>query len=301
MKRVNTCFKCEQEKMDFVLKCEHDFEERLDLAVKSVIKANVMNLLLSGPTCSGKTTTANKLIEELEAAGRDVTIISIDDFFYERTECREVLKNGEKIDYDSVEVIDLPLLSDCIHHAKVGNTIRVPKFDFVTQKRVDYNEHTIGDNEIIIFEGIQAVYPEIVALFDTPYSGIFINVEQDACINGINFTKNEIRFIRRLVRDRKFRGASAEFTFFLWETVRENEEKSIFPNKDVCDVQLDSFMPYELFLMKKYAIQTLNEVPSESKYYQIAQNFIKKLEPLDEIDYQYIPNNSLYTEFLGKK
>lgn len=299
MKKFNISFTSEQEKRDFVTKCEHDFEIRLDEAVKEVIEANVKILLLSGPTCAGKTTTANKLISELEATGKKITIISIDDFFYERDGARVVKE--EKIDYDSINAIDLPLLHDCINHAKVGNTIRVPIYDFISQKRTGYNEHIITDNEIIIFEGIQAVYPEITALFDTEFIGIFINVSEDACINGIEFTKNEIRFIRRIVRDRRFRGASADFTFYLWETVRENEEKSIFPNKDVCEIQLDSFMPYELFLMKKYAIETLSEVQTESKYYKYAQALINKLSAFDEVDYEYIPKNSLYTEFLGKK
>ncbi len=301
MKKFNISFSSEQEKIDFVTKCEHDFELRLDKAIKEVVEANVKILLLSGPTCSGKTTTANKLIAELEANGRKITIISIDDFFYERDGGRIVKDDNEKIDYDSINAIELPLLQDCIRHARVGNTIRVPIYDFISQKRTGYNEHVITENEIIIFEGIQAVYPEIVALFDTSFVGIFINVNEDTCINGIEFTKNEIRFIRRIVRDRRFRGASADFTFYLWETVRENEEKSIFPNKDVCTIQLDSFMPYELFLMKKYAIETLLEVLPESKYYKYAQGLIKKMSSLDEVDYKYIPRNSLYTEFLGKK
>jgi len=300
MKNYNICFNSEQDKKDFVLKCEHDFENRLDDVVKQVVKSGARILLLSGPTCSGKTTTANKLIHDLTDEGKRVTIISIDNFFYERNEGR-VVKEGTKIDYDSVKVIDLPLLKDCINHAKVGNTLRVPIFDFITQKRSGYSEHLITENEILIFEGIQAVYPEIVALFDVPYVGIFINVNNDVCINGVEFTKNDIRFIRRVVRDRKFRGASAEFSFFLWETVRENEEISIFPNQNVCKIQIDSFMPYELFLMKRYLIQTLSEIESSSKYYNEAQAIIKKIEGFEEIDYEYIPNNSLYTEFLGKK
>ena len=107
--------------------------------------------------------------------------------------------------------------------------------------------------------------------------------------------------IRRLVRDRKFRGASAEFTFYLWETVRENEKKSIYPNKDICDVQIDSFMEYELFLMKKYIKEVLSEVSRESIYFDKAQRLINKFNDFEELSYDYIPKNSLYTEFLGKK
>lgn len=300
MRSINIKFSNEQEKIDFVVACEQEFEKMLDEACAKAEKSGVMNLLLSGPTCSGKTTTANKLIEDFEACQKSVTIISIDDFFHERTEGR-VITEDTKIDYDSVDVIDLPLLSDCIKHAKPGNTIIVPQFDFITQSRSGYNKHEISDNEIIIFEGIQAVYPEIVSQFDTPYVGIFINVSEDVCINGVEFSKNEIRFIRRVVRDRKFRGASADFTFFLWESVRENEEKSIFPNMDVCEIKINSFLAYELFLMRDYLINTLNEVNQDSKYYDKAQALIKKVESLDSIDYEYIPKNSLYTEFLGKK
>lgn len=301
MKTINISFNNEQEKITFVNKCEADFEQRLDAVSKQAISSGVTTLLLSGPTCAGKTTTANKIIHDFHECGKKVTIISFDDFFKERNEDREVVNEDEKIDYDSVDAIDLELLAECIKHLKAGNVIKVPIFDFVSQKRKGFVEHQIEIDEIIIFEGIQAVYPEITALFDTEYKGIFINVNDDVCINGEHFTKNEIRLIRRLVRDRKFRGASPEFTFYLWETVRENEEKSIFPNKDICEIKIDSFMGYELFLMKKYLIEVLAVVKKESKYYEKATKILNKVSHLDEIDYKYIPKGSLYTEFLGKK
>ena len=138
-------------------------------------------------------------------------------------------------------------------------------------------------------------------MFEGKYIGVFINVNEDVCINGTVFERDEIRLIRRLVRDRKFRGASAEFTFYLWQTVRENEDKSIFPNKNICQIQLDSFMGYELFLIKPYIQETLAEVKPDSKYYDKARTLLEKFASLDEISYDYIPENSLYTEFLGKK
>ncbi len=300
MKNINITFKNEQEKINFVNECEKDFEHRLDEVSKMAISSGVSILLLSGPTCAGKTTTANKIIHDYHEAGKSVTIISIDDFFKERNEDRKVNEN-KKLDYDSVDVLDLPLLAECINHIKAGNTIKVPIFDFVTQKRSGYNEHTIDSNEIIIFEGIQAVYPEITSLFDTEYKGIFINVNEDVCINGVCFTKNEIRLIRRIVRDEKFRGATPEFTFYLWESVRENEENNIFPNKDVCEIQIDSFMCYELFLMKNYLIDALTGFDKSSKYYEKAKALLEKVKSFDEINYDYIPKGSLYTEFLGKK
>ena len=300
MKTLNIKFENEQDKITFINECERDFEYRLDEVSKKAVGSGVTTLLLSGPTCAGKTTTANKIIHDFHEFGKKVTIISLDDFFKERTDDRQI-KEDEKIDYDSVDALDLELLAECIKHIRTGCTINVPIYDFITQKRAGYNEHRIEPNEIIIFEGIQAVYPEVTSLFETEFKGIFINVCDDVCINGEYFTKNEIRFIRRVVRDRKFRGASAEFTFYLWETVRENEEKSIFPNKDICEIQIDSYMGYEIFLMKKYLTEVLLEINKESKYFDKAQKLLDKIAHLDEINYEYIPENSLYTEFLGKK
>lgn len=300
MKTINIAFKSEQEKIDFVNDCEADFERRLDEATKKITSSSVINILLSGPTCSGKTTTANKIIGDYHEVGKEVTVISIDDFFYERDDARTI-KENEKIDYDSVEVIDLDKLKECITSAKPGNNIKVPIFDFVTQSRLGYNSHYITTDEVLLYEGIQAVYPEVTSLFDDEFIGVFINVNEDVCLNGILFSRDEIRLVRRLVRDRKFRGASADFTFYLWETVRENEDKNIFPNKNICTVQLDSFMGYELFLIKPYILDVLSEVGADSPYFEKAKNLIGKFLNLDEIKYEYIPKNSLYTEFLGKK
>ena len=300
MKTINITFRNEQDKIDFVNACEMDFEKRLDEATKQITGSDVINILLSGPTCSGKTTTANKIIGDYHEVGKEVTVISIDDFFFERDDARTINDN-EKIDYDSVDVIDLELLRDCIGKAKPGNNIRVPIFDFVTQSRIGYNSHYITEDEVLLYEGIQAVYPEVTSLFDGDFIGLFINVNEDVCLNGTLFLRDEIRLVRRLVRDRKFRGASADFTFYLWETVRENEDKSIFPNKNICTIQLDSFMGYELFLIKPYILEVLSEVNESSKYYDEAKKLIEKFLNLDEIKYEYIPKNSLYTEFLGKK
>ena len=300
MKTINISFSNEQEKIDFVNECERDFEQRLDKASHVIVNSGIVNILLSGPTCAGKTTTANKVIKDFHDVSKEVTVISIDDFFYERSDARKINEN-EKIDYDSVDVIDLALLNDCIKKAKAGNNIRVPIFDFVTQSRVGYNAHYITENEVVLYEGIQAVYPEVTAMFDDKFIGAFINVDEDVMLNGVFFSRDDIRLIRRLVRDRKFRGASAEFTFYLWETVRENEDKSIYPNKNVCSVQIDSFMGYELFVMKPYIEDVLSEMPKDSKYYPKAEEILEKFKDLDTISYDYIPKGSLYTEFLGKK
>jgi len=230
-----------------------------------------------------------------------VVVISIDDFFLDRFDMRKV-DESKKIDYDSIEALDFEYLSKCIADIKAKGEFSVPKYDFLTQSRSGYTTYKFTENTVIMLEGIQAVYPEITALFsDDDHIGIFANVENDVEINGVFFCRDDIRLSRRIVRDRKFRGATADFSLYLWEGVRENEDKNIYPNKNICTVQMDSFLDYELFVLKDYIIDILKDVETGSKYYVKARELSEKFSRLDSISYDYTPRNSLYTEFLGKK
>ncbi len=302
MRNIDISFATEQEKIDFINKCELEFEERLCRVSAKVLASEAESLLLSGPTCAGKTTTANKIIHDLEAVGRRVTVISLDNFFKSRTEQRSVIGNDD-LDYDSVNALDLDMLTECVEGARQGRRIKMPVYDFITQSTSHFEELEIAENGVIVFEGIQAVYPEITRLFkERNYVGVFINVDDDIMINGVFFSRDDIRLSRRLVRDYKFRGANAEFTLFLWDKVRKNEDTSIYPNKNaICKIQLNSFMDYELFLLRGYIIDILNEVDENSKYYSKAKELKEKFLKLDTISYDYVPKKSLYTEFLGKK
>ncbi|MBQ8392557.1 MAG: Flp pilus assembly complex ATPase component TadA [Clostridia bacterium] len=301
MKHINISFKNEEDKISFVQECEKNFHNYLKEISKTVVEKKTDIVLLSGPTCSGKTTLANKIIHDFTKKGKDVKVISIDDFFMERNDSRTV-EEGKKIDYDSIEALDFQLLKRCVSDLYKNGEIDVPIYDFVSQKRVGFNHYKIEKDTVVIFEGIQAVYPEITALFEGyDYIGIFTNVEEDVCVNGVYFSRDDIRLSRRIVRDRKFRGASADFSLYLWETVRENEDKNIYPNKNICKIQMNSFLDYELFVIKKYIIEVLSDVEPSSRFYSKAFEMREKYKLLDEISFDYVPGNSLYTEFLGKK
>ena len=302
MKYIDISFSNEQEKIDFVKNCELDFEKRLSDVSSRVVKAKAESLLLAGPTCAGKTTTANKIISDFAENGREVTVISFDDFFKPRTQQRSIVGN-EDLDYDSVNALDIEALTKCVNQARQGKKGKIPHYDFITQSISHYKDFDINENGVVIFEGIQAVYPEITKLFkNRDYVGVFINVDDDIVINGEFFSRDDIRLSRRIVRDYKFRGASTEFTLFLWDKVRKNEDNSIYPYKnEICKIQLNSFMDYELFLLKDYIVDILDEVEENSKYYDKAKELKEKFLKLDSISYDYVPKNSLYVEFLGKK
>ena len=301
MKKINISFSSEKDKENFVLECEKEFHERLRTVSKRVVSSGADMILLSGPTCSGKTTLANKIIRDFGKINKRVVVISIDDFFLNRSDMRKVDEN-KKIDYDSIEALDFEYLSKCIADIKAKGEFSVPKYDFLTQSRSEYTTHKFTEDTVIMLEGIQAVYPEITALFsDDDHIGIFANVENDVEINGVFFCRDDIRLSRRIVRDKKFRGATADFSLYLWEGVRENEDKNIYPNKNICTVQMDSFLDYELFVLKDYIIDILKDVETGSKYYSKARELSEKFSRLDSISFDYAPKDSLYTEFLGKK
>ena len=285
----------------FVRICEENFESRLNDLVKDLVyNVHAECITLSGPTCSGKTTTANKLTAEIAMAGKRAMVLSIDDFFHERTTPKLVCGTGT--DYDSVAAIDLEYLSVCVRQMLADEPTLLPKFDFVTGRRAGYSEYRSTPDDIIVFEGIQAVYPEVVALFEGyPFRSIFVCVDDDITVNGTLFTREEIRLSRRIVRDYRSRSASPEFTLDVWDSVRKNEEKSIFPYMHGCDYILNSLLPFEVFMIGQYAIPLLETVPKSSPHFVAAAALREKYLSLrgNEIDPSCLAPESLYHEFLG--
>ncbi|MBE6540988.1 MAG: hypothetical protein E7672_00855 [Ruminococcaceae bacterium] len=285
---------------ELVKKSEAEFTAHINKALDEVFDNDHHRLIaLSGPSCSGKTTTASMLTERITSEGQNAVVMSIDDFFFGRSDRNKV--DIEAPDYDSVKAIDLDYLGEFTKDLLAGKTVRVPKYSFLETARVGYREYYPRENDIYIFEGIQAVYPEVTALFGNNYESVFISVEDDIEYNGTVFTKHEIRLFRRIVRDYKFRNATAEFTLHLWEGVRANEENNIFPNSQQCDVYINSFLPYELFVIAPYATDLLRTIPSGSRYRAEAERLMDKLSifKCDYIEDRMIPANSVFREFIG--
>ena len=305
MMRSYMSFANESEARNFVEKCERDFEERLSGAVERVCEHRGFRLMgLSGPTCSGKTTAANKLIKYLVAQGKKVHVVSIDDFYYDRDVLVARANNDPdiEIDYDSEDTIDLDELRRCVEQVFTDEPTQIPKFDFLTGKRSGYTTIDADENDMFIFEGIQAIYPSVTALFrQYDYRSVYISVESGIRIGDRTFSTDEIRLMRRVVRDYNFRGATPEFTLYLWESVRANEELNIFPYAVDCDYFINSTLPFEINMLVPFLREILPQVPVDNKYRGQAEDILEKIEGIQSVSPKLLSPESLYYEFLKRE
>ena len=305
MMRSYMSFANESEARNFVEKCERDFEERLSGAVERVCEHRGVRLIgLSGPTCSGKTTAANKLIKYLVAQGKKVHVVSIDDFYYDRDVLVARANNDPdiEIDYDSEDTIDLDDLRRCVEQVFTDEPTQIPKFDFLTGKRSGYTTIDADENDMFIFEGIQAIYPSVTALFrQYDYRSVYISVESGFRIGDRTFSTDEIRLMRRVVRDYNFRGATPEFTLYLWESVRANEELNIFPYAVDCDYFINSTLPFEINMLVPFLREILPQVPVDNKYRGQAEDILEKIEGIQSVSPKLLSPESLYYEFLKRE
>lgn len=304
MMRSNKSFTSAEAARCFVQKCEAEFEERLAVAVSRVCENSGLRLIgLSGPTCSGKTTTAKKLISHLTAQGKKVHVVSIDDFYLDRDVLVARANNDPnvEIDYDSEDTIDFDALRECVAEVFTDEPTQIPRYDFVEGKRIGYVTIDPDENDLFIFEGIQAIYPKVTELFrQYNYKSLYICVESGIEIDGTVFAPNELRLMRRLVRDYNFRGASPEFTLLLWESVRTNEEISIFPYAVNCDYFINSTLPFEVNLLAPYLREIMPTVPEDSKFKQQAEVILARLDGIEAISAEYLKADSLCFEFLKR-
>lgn len=288
----------------FVEQNEKEFEEKLTSVIRDVSKNHSSRIIsLTGPTCSGKTTTAKKIISTFKEYSKRVNIISIDDFYYDHAKLVALsrAKGIEDVDYDSADTIDLKALDLFVEEIFDNKSAEVhcPIYDFQQKRRTGYRLLECTDDDIFVFEGIQALYPQVTSFFEGhEFSSIFICAKSSLDVGGIVFEPNEIRLLRRIVRDNHFRATSAESTLDMWKNVRYNEDINIFPFADTCKYHIDSVFPHEISLLKPYLEACLPTVPNDSEHYASAQMILQKIAPIEELPKNFISENSLYHEFI---
>lgn len=287
----------------WVRECEDDFSNRLDAVADELCRREDVKLIrLAGPTCSGKTTLANLLRRRFAERGKHLHLISIDDFYYDKDYLHARMGNdGEgKVDYDSIDTIDLNTLKTFVREIFTEDGADCPIFDFVEGRRVGFRRMESRAEDVFVFEGIQALYPEITALIASygPSLGVYIAPQTAIWQGEMCFEPNEIRLLRRLVRDYRFRGTLPERTLFLWESVRQNEEMNIFPYVETCEISIDSTIPYELGILKPFLCQILPDVSAQSSQKALAERILLQLKDIEPLPDTLIEDGSLYKEFI---
>lgn len=290
-------FKNDDEIRSFVYEAEEKYKNQvLKIADALAEIDHIKFLTLAGPTCSGKTTTSYILEHEFEKRGMTVKIISIDDFYRDRSD----ISDDEMPDYESISAIDFPIFEDCVNKILKGETAMLPIFDFKEGCRTKFVPYTPSEHEIVIFEGIQAIYPEILATLPKDISkSIYISVDDDVQAYGSFFEKREIRFYRRLIRDYLFRNASPTRTLDLWVGVVENENKNIIPHGKNADYIINSFLAYELCVIKPYLLNIISYDMNRSREKLLYETIMEEFQNIPMIPSRFVPEDSVFREFIG--
>lgn len=279
---------------------ERKFAEVADAIQEAHRTRGVRMVLISGPSSSGKTTSAKRLGLQLGVLGLRPVMISLDDYFVEREKTPRD-ENGQ-YDYEALEAIDLELFNDHLHRLLQGESVDIPRYDFITGRRTQHDTPlTLDEQSILIIEGIHGLNPRLTpsvpdAVKFKIYISCFTSVAMDN-LSRIATTDN--RLLRRLTRDYRQRGADALQTLSRWASVRRGEERHIFPYQENADVMFNSSLFYEISALRPFAEKILREVPDTVPEFDEARRMLKFLDNFIPIPPDEIPPTSILREFIG--
>lgn len=301
LEKINSAIRSDAK--GFLEACDAAFSQKVAAAAAAI--AENMNksriVLLSGPSGSGKTTTAMKIEEVLRGMGVESRSISMDNYFRSIDPHTAPRTEDGEIDYESPLCLDMELLNTHFEKLEAGEAIRIPKFEFARQMRNDSMSAPLrlGSNEIAIFEGIHALGDEIAGRHPNAQK-LYISARSN--VNDgtrLVFKGTWMRLVRRAVRDYSFRGSDVSFTLSLWANVRRGEKLYISPFKERANIIFDSSLPYEVSVMKNYALPLLQAVPKENARRTELLELVKAFENFEPVDPALVPADSLLREFIG--
>ena len=276
-------------------------ERRIERIADQFIASGARLLLIAGPSSSGKTTFSHRLSIALRVHGLKPVKVSLDDYYINKdTLPRE--PDGS-IDLERIETLDIDLLCQHLTRLLAGETVELPRYDFLTGKRMaETHPLTVESGQPIIIEGIHGLNDRLTAsvpddlkfrVYISPLT--MLNLDDH---NRIRTT--DARLLRRIVRDYQFRGTPPEETMAMWASVRRGEEAYIFPYQEEADAMFNSSLAYELPVMKKYVYPVLRAVEPTSPQYTMARRLVKFLNYIYTEDVEdEIPLNSILREFIG--
>lgn len=287
--------------VDFIHMCEAKHNAMLTEIgdMISTHRHQIRLIAIAGPSSSGKTTFSNRLRIELMTRGMRPIRISLDDYYLDRD--RIPREPDGSIDLESIHALDIELFNQNMHDLIEGKSVQLPIFDFHLKARNGYRTLQVTEDNPIIIEGIHALNNELTNKIDPSQTfKVYISPQLQLNLDDHNpMSITNLRLLRRIVRDKQYRNSSALRTISMWDSVRKGEFKWIYPNQEHADYVYNSGLQYELNVLKKYALPTLQDVPNESEHFITANRLMKFLKYFVDIDDVHVPNNSLLREFIG--
>ena len=257
-------------------------------------------VLIAGPSSSGKTTTCKRLSVQLLTSGIHPVPISLDDYFVNREETPKD-ENGE-YDFESIHALNISLINEQFNALFRGEEVELPRYDFPAGRSVKSGKRlSLKPNDILVVEGIHALNPELTAQIpDEQKFRIYASALTTILLDNHNYIPTtDNRLLRRIIRDYKYRGCSAQDTIHRWPSVRAGENKWIFPYQEHADVMFNTAMIYELAVIRSQADSVLEMVPENCPEYAEAYRLRKFLRYIQPVNIQSLPPTSLLREFLG--
>ncbi len=257
-------------------------------------------VMIAGPSSSGKTTFSHRLSVQLRALGLNPHPIAVDDYFVNRVNSPRD-ENGN-YNYEVLECLDLAQFNEDMTRLLHGETVEMPRYNFKTGMREYKGDFlTLGKEDILVIEGIHCLNDRLsYALPSESKFKIYISALTQLNIDEHNrIPTTDGRLLRRMVRDARTRGASAQDTIQRWPSVRKGEEENIFPYQEQADVMFNSASVYELSVLKQYAEPILFQIPRDSEEYLEAKRLLKFLDYFLGVSSENIPQNSIVREFIG--
>lgn len=291
--------------LEFVQMCEARHNKQLS-ELGDVIENDIEDIRLvaiAGPSSSGKTTFCNRLRIELLSRGINPVTISMDDYYFEKDIIAKIQnKPLDDLDLEHINCLDIELFNKDLFDLINGEEVTLPRFNFQTGKREKGKTIKVDENVPIIIEGIHALNEKLTSSIPK-HQKFKIYIAPQAQMNIDNHSPlsvTNVRLIRRIVRDMKFRNCPASMTIDMWQSVRNGEFRWIYPNQESADYVFNSSLGYELCVLKKQALPALQEISANDPQFLVANRLIKNLKYFSLIDDEsIIPCNSLIREFIG--
>ncbi len=297
---LNDSIKAHKSK-ELVLLSEALHEKKIAEIADMISRKKKRMILIAGPSSSGKTTFAKRLCVQLRVNGLQPLYMGTDDYYLERSQS-PVDEDGH-YNFENLDALDIDLFNDNMNRLLMGEKVDLPRFDFRMGRKVFGTRITsIGPLQPVVIEGIHGLNDKLTERIDDDEKfRIYISPFTQLNIDRHNrVTTTDDRMIRRIVRDKEFRGSSAAETISVWPKVRAGEDRNIFPYSEKADVLFNSAMAYELSVLRKYAVPILKEVREDQDEYAEAVRLLKFIEFFDPMEEEeVIPNNSIIREFIG--